>query len=335
MKSPATDVDVWSRMMALLAVALSLLAPFGANSADSPTYPTKPVRLVVPCAPGGGVDATGRVIAAKLTNTWRQQVVVDNRTGAGTTIGTEIAARSAPDGYTLLVTNNALAISAGLYQQLRYDTARDFTPIMEVLRSPFVLVVPGNSAAKTAKDLIAQAKARPGELALANTGIGSGPHLAGVLFGIMAGASFNHIPYKGGGPAMQDIMASRVQCLFVVPIMAMPHTQTGRLRVLAVTSAKRATTLPDVPTIAESGLPGYDATTWYMLLAPAGLPSSIVARIHRDTAEGLRQPDAVKVLGSEGAEMVLGTPAEAAQLLHRELARWAKVIKQANVKPDD
>jgi tripartite-type tricarboxylate transporter receptor subunit TctC len=304
-------------------------------AAQEQIYPTKPVRLVVPFAPGGGVDATGRVIATKLTNAWRQQVVVDNRTGAGTTIGTEIAARSAADGYTLLVTNNALAISAGLYQQLRYDTARDFAPIMEVLRSPFVLVVPGNSPAKTTKDLIAQAKAKPGELALANTGIGSGPHLAGVLFGIMAGASFNHIPYKGGGPAMQDIMASRVHCLFVVPIMAMPHTQTGRLRVLAVTSAKRATTLPDVPTIAESALPGYEATTWYMFLGPAGLPAAIVAKINRDTAEGLRQADAVKVLGSEGAEMVLGTPAAANQLLQRELVRWAKVIKQANVKPDD
>jgi tripartite-type tricarboxylate transporter receptor subunit TctC len=198
-----------------------------------------------------------------------------------------------------------------------------------------VLVVPGNSPAKTTKDLIAQAKAKPGELALANTGIGSGPHLAGVLFGIMAGATFNHIPYKGGGPAMQDLMANRVQCLFVVPIMAMPHVQSGRLRVLGVTSAKRAVTLPDVPTIAESALPGYDATTWYMFLGPSGLPAAMVAKINRDTAAGLGQPDAVKVLGSEGAEMVMGTPAEANQLLQRELVRWAKVIKQANVKPDD
>jgi tripartite-type tricarboxylate transporter receptor subunit TctC len=317
-----------------IAVALSAMASL-CFAGEAQTYPTKPVRLVVPFAPGGGVDATGRVIALKLTNAWRQQVVVDNRTGAGTTIGTEIAARSAPDGYTLLVTNNALAISAGLYQQLRYDAGKDLLPIMEVLRSPFVLVVPGTSATKTTKDLIAQAKAKPGELALANTGIGSGPHLAGVLFGIMAGAAFNHIPYKGGGPAMQDLMAGRVQCLFVVPIMAMPHVQTGRLRLLGVTGAKRAATLPDVPTIAESALPGYEATTWYMLLGPSGLPASIVAKIHRDTVEGLRQPDAVKVLGSEGAEMVLGTPAAANQLLQRELVRWAKVIKQANVKPDD
>jgi tripartite-type tricarboxylate transporter receptor subunit TctC len=303
--------------------------------AQPETYPTKPVRLVVPFPPGGGVDATGRVVALKLTNAWRQQVVVDNRTGAATTIGNEIVARSARDGYTLLVTNNALAISAGLYPQLKYDTAKDFLPIMEVLRSPFVLVVSATTGAKTTKELIAQAKAKPGELALANTGIGSGPHLAGVLFGIMAGASFNHIPYKGGGPAMQDLMGNRVQLLFTTPIAAMPHVQTGRLRALGVTSAKRAATLPDLPTIAESAVPGYEATTWYMLLGPAGLPAPVVAKISRDAAEGLRQPDAVKVLGSEGAEMVVGTPAEANQLLQSELVRWAKVIKQANVKPDD
>jgi tripartite-type tricarboxylate transporter receptor subunit TctC len=290
---------------------------------------------VVPFPPGGGVDATGRVVGLKLTNAWRQQVVVDNRTGAGTTIGNEIVARSAPDGYTLLVTNNALAISAGLYSQLRYNTAKDFTPVMEILRTAFVLVVPAAAGAKTTKELISLAKAKPGEVALANTGIGSGPHLAGVLFGIMAGANFNHIPYKGGGPAMQDLMANRVQCLFTTPIAAMPHVQTGRLRALGVTSAKRASTLPDLPAIAESALPGYDVSTWYMLLAPAGLPPAIVAKINRDTAEGLRQPDAMKVLASEGAEMVTGTPAQANQLLQAELVRWAKVIKEANVKPED
>ena len=304
-------------------------------AAEAENYPTKPVRLVVPFPPGGGADATGRVVALKLTAAWRQQVVVDNRTGAGTTIGNEIVAHSVPDGYTLLVTNNALTISAGLYPQLRHSAAKDFLPIMEMLRSPFVLVVPAVSVAKTTKELIALAKAKPGELALANTGIGSGPHLAGVLFGVMAGASFNHIPYKGFVSAMQDLMANRVQLFFTAPIAAMPHVQTGRLRALGVTSAKRAATLPDLPTIAESAIPDYEATTWYMLLGPAGLPVSIVAKIHRDTAEGLRQPDAVKVLGSEGAEMVVGTPAEADKLLHSELVRWVKVIKQANVKPDD
>jgi tripartite-type tricarboxylate transporter receptor subunit TctC len=316
-------------------ITIALCAVFAGGAFAQTPYPTRPVRLVVPFPPGGGVDATARVLAQKLTEAWRQQIVVDNRTGAGTTIGTEIAARSAPDGYTLLLTNNALAISAGLYRQLRYDTGKDLLPIMEVLRSPFVLVIPATSTAKTTQDLIALAKAKPGELALANTGVGSGPHLAGVLFGIMAGTSFNHIPYKGGGPAIQDLIAGRVQLLFTTPIAAMPHVQTGRLRALAVTSAKRASTLPELPTIAESGVAGYEVTTWYMLLAPARVPGPIVAKISKDAASGLRQPDAVKILGSEGAELVLGTPAEAGDLLRRELTRWSKVIKEAKVKPED
>lgn len=298
-------------------------------------YPARPVRLVVPFPPGGGVDATARVLGQKLTEAWHQQVVADNRTGAGTTIGTEIAARAAPDGYTLLLTNNALAISSGLYPKLSYDVGKQLQPIMEVLRAPFVLVVQAATGAKSTKDLIAQAKAKPGEVALANTGIGSGPHLAGVLFAQMTGTLLNFIPYKGGGPAIQDLIAGRVQALITTPLAAVPHVQTGRLRLLGVTSAKRAAALPDVPALAESGVPGYDVSTWYMLLAPAHTPPAIIAKINRDAVAGLKQPDAVKILGSDGADLVLGSPAEAADLLRRDLARWAKVIKDANVKPDD
>ncbi|MCC6532307.1 MAG: tripartite tricarboxylate transporter substrate binding protein [Burkholderiales bacterium] len=318
-------------MIKLLAIVLCAMACV----AHAQTFPAKPVRLVVPFPPGGGVDATARVLSQKLTETWKQQVLVDNRTGAGTTIGTEIAARAAPDGYTLLLTNNALAISAGLYTKLRYDTGRDFAPITEILSAPFVLVIPASSASKSVQELITAAKARPGELALANTGIGSGPHLAGVLFGIMTGASFNHIPYKGGGPAIQDLIANRVQALFTTPLAANPHVQSGRLRLLAVTSAKRASGLPHTPTIAESGVKDYDVSTWYMLLAPAKTPQSIVAQIHRDATIGLRQPDAVKILGSDGAELVLASPEQTSELLHAELKRWSATIKQANLKPED
>jgi tripartite-type tricarboxylate transporter receptor subunit TctC len=299
------------------------------------SYPSRPVRLVAPFPPGGGVDATSRVLAQKLTDAWRQQVIVDNRSGAGTTLGTEIAARAAPDGYTLLLTNNALAISAGLYTQLRYNTGKDLLPIMEILRQPFVLVVPSAAGAKTLNELIASAKAKPGAIALANTGIGSGPHLAGVLLANMSGVSFNYIPYKGGGPAIQDLIAGRVQALITTPLAAMPHVQTGRLRALGVTSGKRSPTLPDLATLAESGVVGYDVSTWYMLLAPAGTPATVVAKVHADASTVLKQPDAIKILASEGAEMVLSSPKEAAALLAAELERWAKTIKAANVKSEE
>lgn len=320
-----------------LTFAASLVAflTCGATTAVSQGYPNKSVRLVVPFPPGGGVDATSRVLGRKLTEQWGQQVIVDNRTGAGTTIGTEIAAKAAPDGYTLLLTNNALAISAGLYQNLRYDTAKELQPIMEILRSPFVMVIPANSPMKTAQDLIAAAKAKPGELTLANTGVGSGPHLAGVLFANMAGIKLNEIPYKGGGPAIVDLAAGRVNVLLTTPLAAMPHVQAGRLRAIGVTSAKRAADLPSVPALAESGLPGYDVSTWYMLLAPTGTPKALVTKLYNDAKAGLSQPDAVKALSGGGTELVYSTPEDSAKLLRAELARWAKVIRDANVKAEN
>lgn len=311
-----------------------LLAAVSCTAFGQGTYPTKPVRLVVPFPPGGGVDATGRVLGTRLTAAWRQQLIIDNRSGAGTTIGTEIAAKAAADGYTLLLTNNALAISAGLYSRLRYDTSRDLQPVTEVLRQPFVLVVPVNGF-KTVREMIAAAQAKPGTVALANTGIGSGPHLAGVLLGSMTRVQFNYIPYKGGGPAIQDLIGSRVQALLTTPLAAMPHVHGGRLRALGVTSGKRSPALADLPTLAESGVPGYDVSTWYMLLAPAGTPRTIIETVHAATLAALRQPDAAKILASDGAELVLGTPAEATALLKSELKRWAATIKEANVRPED
>jgi tripartite-type tricarboxylate transporter receptor subunit TctC len=311
-----------------------LLAAVSCFALAQTTYPTKPVRLVVPFPPGGGVDATARILGSRLTAAWRQQLIIDNRSGAGTTIGTEIAAKAAADGYTLLLTNNALAISAGLYPKLRYDTGKDLLPISEVLRQPFVLVVPA-SGYKTVRELIAAAQAKPGALALANTGIGSGPHLAGVLLGSMIRAQFNHIPYKGGGPAIQDLIGGRVQALITTPLAAMPHVQGGRLRALGVTSGKRSPALPELPTLAESGVTGYDVSTWYMLLAPAGTPKAIIEAVHAATLAALRQPDAAKILASDGAELVLGTPAEATALLKNELTRWAATIREANVKAED
>lgn len=319
----------------MTAAVFAAIAATGAVNVHAQSYPTKAVRLVVPFPPGGGVDATARVLGKKLTDQWNQQVIIDNRTGAGTTIGNEIAAKAAPDGYTLLLTNNALAISAGLYPKLRYDTAKELLPIMEILRSPFVMVIPASSPMKSVQDLIAAAKAKPGELTLANTGVGSGPHLAGVLFANMAGIKLNEIPYKGGGPAIVDLAAGRVNVLLTTPLAAMPHVQSGRLRAVGVTSAKRAADLPSVPSLAESGLPGYDVSTWYMLLAPTGTSKALVTKVYNDAKAGLSQPDAVKALSGGGTELVYSTPEDSAKLLRVELARWSKVIRDANVKAEN
>jgi tripartite-type tricarboxylate transporter receptor subunit TctC len=318
-----------SRFIAIITFTIASATVFAQS------FPTKPVRMVVPFAPGGGVDATARVLSQRFTEMWGQQVIPDNRTGAGANIGTEIAAHAAPDGYTLLVTNNAIAISAGLYEKLHYDALRDLQPISEVLRTPYVLVVPSSSPAKNAADLVKMAKAKPGEIALANTGIGSGPHLAGVLFASVTKTQLNNIPYKGGGPAMQDLAAGRVQALFTTTIAAMPHVQAGRLRALGVTSPARWPTLPDIPTISESGVPGYEVLTWYMLLAPMKTPAAIIAKLEADTAAALKHPLAQKVLGSEGGQLVGGSSAQATDLLKREVALWSKVIKEAGVKPTD
>lgn len=321
-----------SYLSVAVVAALTIAGPHGALAQ---AYPNKSVRLVVPFPPGGGVDATARVLSKKLSDQWGQQAIVDNRTGAGTTIGNEIAAKAAPDGYTLLLTNNALAISAGLYPKLRYDTAKELTPIMEILRSPFVLVIPANSPMKSTQDLIAAAKAKPGEITLANTGVGSGPHLAGVLFANMAGIKLNEIPYKGGGPAMVDLAAGRVNMLLTTPLAALPQVQAGRLRAVGVTSAKRAADLPTVPSLAESGLPGYDVSTWYMLLAPTGTPKTLIAKLYSDAKSGLSQPDAAKILSGGGTELVFSSPEDSAKLLRTELDRWAKVIRDANVKAEN
>lgn len=319
----------------VLTASFAAVIACAAAGVSAQNYPNKAVRLVVPFPPGGGVDATARVLGKKLTDQWNQQVIIDNRTGAGTTIGNEIAAKAAPDGYTLLLTNNALAISAGLYPKLRYDTAKELLPIMEILRSPFVMVIPASSPMKSVQDLIAAAKAKPGELTLANTGVGSGPHLAGVLFANMAGIKLNEIPYKGGGPAIVDLAAGRVNVLLTTPLAAMPHVQSGRLRAVGVTSAKRAADLPSVPSLAESGLSGYDVSTWYMLLAPTGTPKALVTKVYNDAKAGLSQPDAVKALSGGGTELVYSTPEDSAKLLREELARWSKVIRDANVKAEN
>ena len=321
------------RFVKAAAIAACVYAA-GAVHAQQQQYPTKPVRLVLPFAPGGGVDATARVLSKKLSETWGQQLIIDNRPGAGANIGAEIVARAVPDGYTLMLTNNALAISAGLYPKLAYNALTDFAPITQVLASPFVLVVPASSPHKTVKDLIAAAKAKPDEIAYASAGVGSGPHLAAVLFTRLTGTSMNHVPFKSGGAAIPDVIAGRVQLLFTTPLAAVPHMQAGRLRALGVSTRQRFAGLKDVPTIVEAGVPNYETVTWYMLLAPAKVTAPLIDRIQRDVAAALKQPDVIKMLGSE-SELVGSTPKEASDLLKREVTQWTRIVKEAGLKATD
>ena len=254
-------------------------------------YPTKPIRIVVSLAPGGGVDTTGRLISRRFTEAWNQQVVVENRPGAGGTIATEAVARSAPDGYTLLMTSVAHAITPSLYK-LSYDAVTDFAPITLVVLAPSVLVVHPSLPVKSVMELIAFAKARPNQLLYSSSGNGSPQHLAAELFKLMTGAGFVHIPYKGTAPSITDLIGGRVSVSAASVISTMPHVNAGRLRALAVISGKRAQGVPQLPTVAEAGVPGYAVDTWYGLFAPAGTPNEIIAGLNQETVRALTQPEA-------------------------------------------
>jgi tripartite-type tricarboxylate transporter receptor subunit TctC len=302
--------------------------------AEVKSYPEKPVRLIVPFAPGAAQDLTGRLIAQKLSEAWAQQVIVDNRAGAGSNIGAEIAAHAVPDGYTLLLANEALAINATLYFRLGFDPRSDFTPISLVVVNPRLFVANPNVPAQSMKDLIALARARPGEIRYGSSGIGTGPHLAGALLASLAKVELTHVPYKGAAPALVDAMAGQIQIVASVLMSALPHVQSGKLKALAVTSLKRSAAMPSVPTVAENALPGYEATAWSMLLAPARTPRSIVARIQADTARFLDAPDVRAKLGREGAEPVGSSSEQSADHLRVEINRWANVLREAGVKAE-
>jgi tripartite-type tricarboxylate transporter receptor subunit TctC len=314
---------------------LSLLAPVAllavAMHSNAQTYPTKPVRLIVPFAPGAAQDLTGRLVAQKLTEAWQQQVIVDNRPGAGSSIGAELAARSVADGYTLLLANEALAINATLMRKLPFDPLKDFAPISNVVINPRIFVANPSLGNVTVKDIIAMAKSKPGSVRYGSSGVGTGPHLAAALLASMSKTEMTHVPYKGAAPAMTDVMAGHIEMVAATIMSAMPFIQSGKLKPIAVTSARRSAALPDVPTVAESALPGYQATAWSMLLAPAKMPQPIIAKIHGDTARFLEQPDVKARLAREGAEPSGISPKESGEFLKAEVARWAKVIQEAGL----
>lgn len=303
-----------------------------AGAAWAQDYPAKPVRVIVPFAPGGGTDLMARVVVQKLGETLGGTWVIDNRGGAGGTIGSDLAAKSPPDGYTLLVVSGAHAINPSLHARLPYDTERDFAPITMITSGPGLLVVHPSLPARTVKEFIALAKARPGQLNFASAGIGTPPHLAGELFKTMAGIGMVHVPYKGNGPAYIDLLAGHVPVMFPTIPTAIPHVRAGKIRALAVTTAKRTAIVPELPTISESGVPGYDTSSWYGLLAPAGTPAAIVSKVQQGVARVLRSPEVGQKLKADGLELVGNTPEQFAAAIKSEIAKWAKVVKASGAK---
>ena len=321
---------MYRMQMVLLAALLGIVPPCGFAQG----YPSKPVRIIVPFPPGSGADITTRLVAAGLGSALGQQVVVDNRAGAAGTIGAETAARAAPDGYTLLTAPASLTISHTLYKNLRYDLAKDFAPVALMASVPFVLVVHPSLPVKTVKDLIVFAKARPGQINFASTGNGSSPHLTAEVFKMQAGLDLVHIPYKGTPLAVADLLTGQVSMMFANALSVLPHVKSGRLRAIAVTSTRRSPAAPDLPTVEESGLPGFESGTWFALLAPAGTSREIIARLNTGVSRVTATAEVRSRLAAQGAEPQSGTPEQVAAHIQREISKWAKAIKASGARID-
>ncbi len=298
------------------------------------TYPAKPIRIVVPFPAGGNADIFARAFAQKLGDAWKQMPIVDNRAGAAGIIGTQFVARSPADGYTLLFgTTGTHTTNPAVYAKLPYDPVKDFAPVSNFADSPFLLVVHPSVPANSLQGLIALAKARPGQLDYASFGAGSSAHLAGEMLRTMAGINIVHVAYKGGPPAMTDLVGGHVALMFNSMPAVLPLVKSARLRALAVAAAKRAPTLPDLPTFGEAGIAGFEAGSWYGILSPAGTPREVVTRLHGETVRILGLPDIRQKLASEGAEGIGNTPEEFAAQIQRDIARWAKVARDAKITP--
>ena len=319
-----------------LALALVACLTLAAGApAIAQTYPTKPVKLVVPFPPGGSLDIAGRIVAQKLSETWGQTVVVENKPGTGGNIGADYVAKSAPDGYTVLLgALSTHAVNPNLYKSMPYDAAKDFAPITLVAVTPNVLVVNASSPVNSAKEFIAYAKANPGKLAFGSGSNGSAGHLAGELFKVETGTDAIHVPFKGGAPATQALLAGDTQFMFDNLANAMAQVKAGKLKALAVTTAQRSPLVPDLPTMAEAGLPGFDISTWYGLFAPAGTPPAIVAKWNADVTRVLTAPDVRAKLIADGADPSPNTPEQFAQMIARELTKYARIVKVSGAKVD-
>lgn len=306
-------------------------AVVAADVVSSDGYPSKPIRFVVPAAPGGASEVLARTIGQKLTGSWGQQLVIDHRAGAQGIIGSQIAANAAPDGYTIVIVATGYAVNPSLYKKLPYDTLRDFERVAVLATSPNVLVVHPSVPARSVKEFIALAKAKPGQLNFATAGVGSGGHLSLELFRWMAEIDMVHVPYKGGGDATRAVVAGQAHLLSTSTGPAMPQVRAGRLNALAVTTAKRSPEFPDLPTVGESGLPGYEFESWFGVLAPAGTPRKIIYKLRDEMARALAMPDVKSRLASVGFEPVGSTPEQFTRHLVTEIARWRKVVKDAGI----
>ena len=304
-----------------------------AGSAWGAEYPARPIRMIVAFAPGGGTDIIGRIAARGIGENLGAQVVVDNRPGAGGNIGCEIVAKAVPDGYTLLTTGTGThAINPWLYRNIPYDAIRDFEPVSLVAATPYVMVVNLSVPARTVKDFIALAKASPDKINMASSGSGGMPHLSGELFNMMTGIKLTHVPYKGTGAVFPDLIGGRVQVTFGDIVATIPHVKAEKLRALGVTSPRRVAAVPDIPTIAESGVPGYDAVGWFGVFAPAKTPQPVIAKLHSAIVKHVKQADTAERLASLGAEVVANTPEQFRQIQKVDLVRWGKVVKQSGAQ---
>lgn len=320
--------------------AFALAPAFGshtvcAQAPSSQAWPTRFVKLVVPFTPGGGIDGIGRILAARLSEMWGQQVVVENKPGAGGNIASEFVARAAPDGYTMYITAAGLAVNRYLFGSVNYDPVADFAPVTLICLFPNLLVVPNSSSFRSVGDLLAEARKNPGKVTFASPGHGSSPHMSGELFKYMAQVNLTHVPYRGAAPAFTDVIAGRVDCTFAVMASGLPLARSGQLRALGVTTAGRVPTAPEVPTIAEAGVPGYDTSSWFAFFVPAKTPPEIIRKMHADTVAALAEPPIKEKLEQLGVVVVGSTPEALGTHLKTEMEKWAPVIKAANIKVNE
>lgn len=322
------------RTAAIIACPL-LLGAADAGAAAAPGYPVKPIRLIVPFPPGGSVDAVGRLVGQKLQESVGQPVVIDNRAGAGGIVASELTARAAPDGYTLSIANNSThGVNQALAPKLPYDAIRDFTPISQIAAAPHLLLTGTAVAANSVNELIALARAKPGQLNFGSAGTGSQTHLSGELFKFVTGIDIVHIPYKGTGPAYTALLTGEIQLLVSGTVGSLHHVRAGRLKALGITGRKRSHLVPHLPTLLEQGVTGFESGPWYALVGPAGVPHFIVARLHQQLVSILKTSDMREKFSAQGAEPVGGTPAELTETMKNELAKWARLVKEIGLRAD-